>query len=117
MKTIKHILGFSQLFIFLAFIAIGGLQDLLQSEKNTEPDYLHISVQHKASSSIEQGIYEIDLEKESEGEKFLKHASGLSSSQTILAAANSTACRTIKQLPHTLLHARPIFLELRTFRI
>jgi len=102
---------------FLVFVAVGGLLGILQTETNTETDYLQTHVQQKQSTCLEQGIYEFDVEKETEDGKFLKHASGFSSRQTHILPAFRPACKTIKELPQILLHSRPIFLELHTFRI
>jgi len=117
LKTIKHILGISQLFVFLAFVAIGGLQGILQSEKNVAPDHVHVNVQHKQNTCLEQGIFEIDVEKETDGGKFLKNAACLYSTQASIFLSNPPARKEINQFPQPLLHSRPIFLELHNFRI
>lgn len=117
LKIIKHIVGISQLLVFLAFVAIGGLQGLLQSKKNSEADHLHISVQNKQSTSFEQGVFEIDVEKESEGGEFLKHAACFCNTQTFLKPVNTPVYKEIKPFAQLSLHAQPIFLELHNFRI
>jgi hypothetical protein len=117
LKTFKHILGISQLFIFLTFVALGGIQGILQSEKNTGPDPLHISVQHKQNSNLEQGVFEIDVEKETEDGEFLKNVACFYSTAYLIRSATPMASEETKQLTQTILHTQPIFLELCNFRI
>ncbi len=117
LKTIRHILSVTQLFVFLTFVVLVSVLGLLQSEKNTETDHIHVSIQHKQSTSFEQGVFEFDLEKESEGGEFFKNIACLCSTKIFITPSTS---QTVKQVNHCTQipsHSQPIFLELHNFRI
>jgi hypothetical protein len=117
LKSIKHILGVSQLFVFLTFVVLGSVVGLLQSEKNTEADHIHVSIQHKQNTSFEQGVFEFDLEKESEGGEFLKNIACFCSTKIFITPFTSHTVKGSNHLSQIPFQSEPIFLALHHFRI
>lgn len=117
LKIIKHILGVSHLFVFLTFVILGSVLGLLQSEKNTQTDHIHVSIQHKQSSSFEQGVFEFDLEKESEGGELLKNSACFCSTKIFTTPFSSHTVKGLNHLSQIPFHSQPIFLALHNFRI